>query len=109
MRLKPVIRLLSLVALIIIHEAESSGVLPGSVKACKIKKLLVRVTRIIFTLYGDTSEPPITEVIVNYYDPKSKKAKQLGKTNQNSNGRSIWPLWNEEDGTLVTDENPGLM
>ena len=89
--------------------ASCAGIIPGSTKACKIKKLVVRITRITFSVYGDTSEPPTTEVIVNYYDPQSKTAKQLGKTNPATNGRSLWPVWSEYDGMIESDEDPGLM
>ena len=89
--------------------ASCAGIIPGSTKPCKIKKLTVRVTRIMFSVYGDTTEPPVTQVICNYYDPQSKQAKQLGKTNINSNGRSLFPVWNETDGTIESDDNPGLM
>jgi hypothetical protein len=72
------------------------------VNACELSKLVVRVTRVIYTLYGDNTEPPVTRVRVNIYDPQSKKAKQLGVTAENTNGRSLYPLWDEADGTLET-------
>ena len=101
-------RLLLLLALVM-YQCHALGIIPGSTKPCKIKKLVVRITRIVFSVYGDTSEPPVTEVIVNYYDPQSKTAKQLGKTPPNTNGRTLQPVWNEEDGIIESDENPGLM
>ena len=92
----------------LISVVNGGGVLPGSVKACEIKKLSVRVTRIMYTMYGDTSEPPVTRVIVNYYDPQSKTAKQIGVTEINTNGRSLFPVWDKKDGTVSTDDNPGI-
>ena len=109
MRLRCFIRPALFLFLMIVHEMDASGIIPGSVNACKIKKLVVRITRVIYTMYGDTTEPPITEVVVNYYDPESKKAKNLGKTEECSNGRSLWPIWTEQDGTLESDDHPGLM
>ena len=95
--------------LLLTPPTQAAGVIPGSTKPCKIKKLTVRVTRIMFSVYGDTSEPPVVQVVCNYYDPQSKTAKELGKTKINSNGRSLFPVWNETDGLLESDDNPGLM
>jgi hypothetical protein len=100
---------LSLFILYEIDQGESSGIIPSSVNACEIKKLVVRVTRVIYTLYGDNTEPPVTKVRINYYDPEGKKAKKFGETNWNTNGRSLYPLWDEADGTIESEDNPKIL
>lgn len=92
-----------------VRDISGGGVLKGSTQPCAVKKLTVRITRILYTLYGDTSEPPVTKVVINYFDPKSKTAKSLGVTNENSNGRTMNPIWNSTDGTLESDDDAGLM
>lgn len=108
MKLKRLIFILFLpfVLLILSHRLEAAinkifG--PGSVKACAIKKLIVYVTRLTFIAHTD-SEPPITHVIVNYYDPQSATGKTMGKTNQSTNGRGFSPIWSPEDGIVETDD-----
>lgn len=107
MRITVLIPPLLLITCSLIRESSCAGVLPGSVKACKIKKLKVRVTRILYSMYGDTSEPPVTKVKIHVWDPQSKTAKVLGYTGWNSNGRSLFPVWNETDGMVESDDNPG--
>jgi phenylpyruvate tautomerase PptA (4-oxalocrotonate tautomerase family) len=92
-----------------VSDISGGGVLKGSTKPCKVKKLIVRVTRILYTLYGDTTEPPVTKVVINYFDPASKTAKTLGVTKENSNGRTLNPYWNSTDGTVESDDDVGLM
>ena len=107
MRLLHVIASLSVLFSSLIQDVHTRGLKRASVEHCPIKKLIVRVTRVAFDVYGD-KEPPVTTVLVNYYDPTAKEAKTLGTTNINSNGRSMFPVWNETDGTIESDDDVEL-